>query len=142
MKVGFIHLIFCDLMQFIAPPPLAGYQLVSLKGELAERGTVERMSCLNQQQLTHYCDMDGRALDPAQLRQRIFKGGLHPGIRSELWCCLLNYYPWDSSRSERLELNSKKRREYEVLKQQWSSVTEDQEMRFTGFRDRKSLIGG
>jgi hypothetical protein len=45
---------------------------------------------------------------------------------AQVWKFLLGYYPYESTRSERKALQSEKAKEYEVLKSQWQSVSEDQ----------------
>ena len=67
--------------------------------------------------------------------------GIHPSLRNELWCCLLGYYDWGSCSSERQERRQQRQLEYDALKAQWEAISPQQEARFTGFRDRKSLIG-
>lgn len=58
-----------------------------------------------------------------------------------MWKFLLNYYPWNSTHIERLELKKKKTDEYFMMKLQWKSMTSVQENNFSDYRDRKSLIG-
>ena len=58
-----------------------------------------------------------------------------------MWKFLLNYYPWNSTHIERLELKKKKTDEYFMMKLQWKSMTPVQENNFSDYRDRKSLIG-
>jgi hypothetical protein len=45
---------------------------------------------------------------------------------AQVWKFLLGYYPYESTRSERKALQAEKAKEYEVLKAQWQSVSEDQ----------------
>lgn len=117
-----------------------GFQVVSLKGELATRGVVERLPPLSSRDYSDYCDVDGRVTEPQLLRRRIFQGGLHPSLRSELWCCLLGHYDWSWTREEREQRRQERQQQYDLLKVQWTTVTPEQEVRNTGFRDRKSLI--
>ena len=63
------------------------------------------------------------------------------GLRKEVWKYLLGYYPWNSTIAEREAIRKKKVEEYYTMKLQWKSMTPGQEDRFTGFKDRKSLIG-
>ena len=58
-----------------------------------------------------------------------------------MWKFLLNYYPWNSTHIERLELKKRKTDEYFAMKLQWRSMTLVQENNFSDYRDRKNLIG-
>ncbi|CCJ30616.1 unnamed protein product, partial [Pneumocystis jirovecii] len=44
---------------------------------------------------------------------------IHPNIRREVWCFLLEIYPWDSSSKERKAIFSKKSNKYMQLKEKW-----------------------
>lgn len=44
----------------------------------------------------------------------------------QVWKFLLGYFPYESTRGERKALQANKAKEYEVLKAQWQSVSEDQ----------------
>lgn len=46
----------------------------------------------------------------------------------------------DSTAEERNQIRKIKSKEYEVLKQQWTSITPKQESRFSVFRERKHRI--
>ncbi|XP_018007297.1 TBC1 domain family member 15 isoform X2 [Hyalella azteca] len=117
-----------------------GFQVVTLKGKLVERPRVERLPPLTQLEYSQHCDVDGGVRDPQLLKRRIFKGGIHPSLRSELWCYLLGYYDWSSSSAQREVRRNERLVEYQKLKLQWSTMTADQELRNSGFRERKSLI--
>mmetsp|Transcript_11249 Transcript_11249/g.33729 ORF Transcript_11249/g.33729 Transcript_11249/m.33729 type:complete len:779 (-) Transcript_11249:22-2358(-) len=70
----------------------------------------------------------------AELRELIFRGGLHPEIRAEGWKLLLGYRP---DRGESLQaFTQRRRREYESMKLQWLSVSEVQYANNSAFRDR------
>ena len=71
---------------------------------------------------THF-DSEGRILRVKELQDRIFGGGCEPGLRQEVWPFLLNVYPWNSTLEERAAIMEEKKREYEVLKNQWKSIT-------------------
>ncbi len=87
-------------------------------------------------------DKDGRIIDVGKLKERIFRGGLESNtLRREAWKFLLNYYPWSSTREERLELIRQRKSDYLCMKVQWKSMNEQQKQRNTLFRDRESLIG-
>ena len=74
---------------------------------------------------------------------RVFCGcpqGLKPEVRKEAWKYLLGFYPFDLTDIERMELRESKEKEYWTMKNQWQSFTEDQERRFTKWREVKHLI--
>ncbi|KAI3973943.1 hypothetical protein MKX01_030519 [Papaver californicum] len=87
-----------------------------------------------------FLDAEGRILDSAGLRKRIFYGGVEHRLRKEAWKFLLGYYGYDSTFAEREYLASVKKEEYETMKRQWESITPAQAKRFTKFRERKGLI--
>lgn len=58
-----------------------------------------------------------------------------------MWKFLLGYYPWNSTREQRLFIDKQKKTEYERMKVQWMNMSSDQISRFNMYRDRKSLIG-
>jgi hypothetical protein len=87
-------------------------------------------------------DKDGRLTDVNKVKERIFRGGLESSLlRREVWKFLLNYYPWTSTRDERVELAKQRRKDYFAMKLQWESMNEQQKQRNNTFRDRESLIG-
>jgi hypothetical protein len=87
-------------------------------------------------------DKEGRIVDPEKMKERIFRGGLESNIlRRDVWKFLLNYYPWSSTRDERVLLTKQKKSEYFTMKLQWKSINEQQKQRNISFRDRESLIG-
>lgn len=83
---------------------------------------------------------EGVVVDVPQLLKKIFSGGVDENIRQEVWKYLLGYYQWHQP-SEVRETNRKARvEEYFRMKLQWKSLSEDQQNRFTGFRERKTQI--
>ncbi|XP_001599344.2 TBC1 domain family member 15 isoform X1 [Nasonia vitripennis] len=107
---------------------------------LPPRPPCPRGAPLTQEQWDKCKDTEGRVLNPETVREIIFRGGISPSLRYEVWKFLLNYYPWNSTNIERVELRKKKTDEYFAMKLQWKSMTAAQENRFSDFRDRKSLI--
>lgn len=75
-----------------------------------------------------------------EVKERVFHGGVEPGARGEIWLWLLDVYPWDSTKDERLALMNSKRDEYIRLKGQW---WDDVERRSNDdyWRDQKNRIG-
>ncbi|KAK1126256.1 hypothetical protein K0M31_004888 [Melipona bicolor] len=95
---------------------------------------------LSQEQWNKFKDSEGRILNPQEVKDIIFHGGITPSLRFEVWKFLLNYYPWNSTHIERLELKKRKTDEYFAMKLQWRSMTLVQENNFSDYRDRKNLI--
>lgn len=85
-------------------------------------------------------DSDGRLVDMPSFREKVFYGGLEAGLRKEAWKFLLNYYPEESTATDRCELSQKKFEEYRILKQQWTTISPAQEKRFGKWRERKKRI--
>ncbi|UJR35734.1 hypothetical protein I4U23_028484 [Adineta vaga] len=86
-------------------------------------------------------DKDGRMIDVEKMKERIFRGGLESNLlRREVWKFLLNFYPWTSTREERIQIAKQRKSEYHSMKVQWKSMNDQQKQRNTSFRDRESLI--
>lgn len=126
------------------PPVSVGsgeeYEVIGLGVTLPPRPTCQRGTPLSQEQWNEYKDSEGRILNPQEVKEIIFRGGVAPSLRFEVWKFLLNYYPWNSTHIERLELKKKKTDEYFMMKLQWRSMTVTQQNNFSDYRDRKSLI--
>ncbi|XP_025420279.1 TBC1 domain family member 15-like isoform X2 [Sipha flava] len=93
-------------------------------------------------QTTFYQSMDneGRIINVDKIKNIIFFGGCEHSIRHEVWKYLLGYYPWNSTRDQRLLIDKQQKIEYERMKVQWMNMSFDQVSRFNMYRDRKSLI--
>ncbi|XP_059123980.1 TBC1 domain family member 21 isoform X2 [Peromyscus eremicus] len=52
----------------------------------------------------------------------ILERGLHPFVRTEAWKFLTGYYSWQSSRDERLMVDSNRRRNYKALCQMYEKI--------------------
>ncbi|NP_001317775.1 TBC1 domain family member 15 [Caenorhabditis elegans] len=74
------------------------------------------------------------------LKMNVFRGGLNAELRKEAWKCLLGYRQWHESDTDFQTRRAELAKQYENMKKQWMSVTEDQEKRFTKFVKRKSLV--
>ena len=48
---------------------------------------------LGESEFKHYLDSDGRIIQHAELKQRIFEGGIDFKLRRVIWRYLLNIYP-------------------------------------------------
>eukprot|EP00697_Spironema_sp_BW2_P017149 gnl/Spiro4/8718_TR4564_c0_g1_i1.p1 gnl/Spiro4/8718_TR4564_c0_g1~~gnl/Spiro4/8718_TR4564_c0_g1_i1.p1 ORF type:complete len:737 (-),score=204.35 gnl/Spiro4/8718_TR4564_c0_g1_i1:34-2244(-) len=115
---------------------------------LSAQALDERVRALHQPRLTPvsaeewraFFDAEGRVINEASVRQRVFAGGCCAEIRGEAWRFLLDFYPFSSTTAERAALRAAKLAEYNTLKTQWTSITPMQERRFSKFRDRKSRV--
>jgi len=76
-------------------------------------------------------DATGILKDPDTLRSRIYYGGLAASVRREGWKWLLGCYPAKSTKKDRATLLLAKKQEYLAYKQQWQSITPEQEARFS-----------
>ncbi|MBA0773920.1 hypothetical protein Gotri_009169 [Gossypium trilobum] len=87
-----------------------------------------------------FLDSEGRVVDSKALRKRIFYGGVEHKLRKEVWEVLLGYQSYESTYAEKEYQRSNRKTEYEIIKNQWQSISPEQEKRFTKFRERKGLI--
>ncbi|KAH0609751.1 uncharacterized protein H6S33_012297 [Morchella sextelata] len=73
------------------------------------------------QEWNRWLDSTGRLMvTEMEVKERIFHGGIEPGAaRKEIWLWLLDVYPWDSTRDERIAIMNSKRDEYVRLKGKW-----------------------
>ncbi|CAF2374796.1 unnamed protein product [Rotaria sp. Silwood2] len=102
---------------------------------------VNRSQPLTSKEWQMFFDKNGRIIDVKKVKERIFRGGLESNIlRRDIWKFLLNYYPWSSTRDERVELVKQKESEYFAMKLQWKTMNEQQKQRNSLFRERESLI--
>jgi hypothetical protein len=85
-------------------------------------------------------DDQGRLIDEAGLREKVFRGGVEDEIRVEVWKFLLGYYDGSHTHEERSEIRSKKVDEYFRMKIQWETISPEQEKNFTAFKERKVQI--
>ncbi|KAL2338404.1 hypothetical protein Fmac_012850 [Flemingia macrophylla] len=99
-----------------------------------------RQPPLGSEEWITFLDSEGRITDSEALRKRVFYGGLDNELRNEVWGLLLGYYSYESTYAEREYLKSVKKSEYEIIKNQWQSISSSQAKRFTKFRERKGLI--
>lgn len=85
-------------------------------------------------------DAEGRLVNDSAFRERVFYSGVEPELRREAWKFLLGLYKADSTASERRQLVRERRTEYETLRRQWTSITEQQASRFAKWQERKSRV--
>ncbi|XP_049274361.1 TBC1 domain family member 15 isoform X1 [Rhipicephalus sanguineus] len=107
---------------------------------LPKRTEVKRGTPLCHEEWAMAHDPEGRILNEASLRERIFRGGIAADLRREVWPFLLEYYSFDSTYKEREALRKKLKDYYYRMKLQWKSINEDQESRFADYRERKNLV--
>ena len=107
---------------------------------LPDRKPILRGFPLSENQWLEFRNSDGRITDPNRVKEIIFKGGIEPRLRPEVWKYLLNYYQWSDNEVERIARRKQKSMEYYSMKAQWLSMTTAQEANFSGYRDRKCQI--
>ncbi|XP_074662893.1 TBC1 domain family member 15-like [Tubulanus polymorphus] len=116
-----------------------GFEMITC-ASLPPRQDVTREDPLSPQEWSKHMKPDGQITDIEKLKQKIFRGGVDPSIRIEVWKFLLDYYSWESTYKSRIEERKKKVDDYFRMKLQWKSISSEQEKRFSQVRDRKSLI--
>jgi len=73
-------------------------------------------------------------------RQAIFAGGLSPSLRATVWPFLVGFYSPTSTEAERADLRQRSASEYDVVRNQWRSISEAQAAHFAEFRERRDRI--
>ncbi|XP_049939732.1 TBC1 domain family member 15 isoform X1 [Schistocerca serialis cubense] len=123
-----------------SPPPGAaeGYEVIGRV--LPPRQSVCRGPPLSAEEWSALITADPCHRDVDKIKATIFRGGVLPNIRLDVWKYLLGYYPWTSTEEERQQIKRNKTDEYYQMKLQWRTITPSQELRFSDFRERKSLI--
>ncbi|KAK2833045.1 hypothetical protein Q5P01_016934 [Channa striata] len=115
-----------------------GFELITCGVELGPRPDVTRGKPLDMWK--EFMDTEGRVKHPEKIKELVFRGGITPSLRKEVWKFLLGFYPWNSTTKEREDLLRVKTDEYFRMKVQWKSVSEEQEMRNSLLRGYRSLI--
>uniref|UniRef100_A0A8C9YD08 TBC1 domain family member 15 n=1 Tax=Sander lucioperca TaxID=283035 RepID=A0A8C9YD08_SANLU len=115
-----------------------GFELINCGVELGPRPDVTRGEPLDKWE--EFLDLEGRVKNPERIKELIFRGGVTPPLRKEVWKFLLGFYPWNSTFKEREDILRAKTDEYFRMKVQWKSVSEEQEMRNSLLRGYRSLI--
>ncbi|XP_036945827.1 TBC1 domain family member 17 [Acanthopagrus latus] len=115
-----------------------GFELITCGVELGPRPDVTRGQPLDKWE--EFLDPEGRVKNPEKVKELVFKGGVTPPLRKEVWKFLLGFYPWNSTAKEREDILRVKTDEYFRMKVQWKSVSEEQEMRNSLLRGYRSLI--
>ena len=94
--------------------------------ELPPRPTVSRGSPIVGKEWAKHLSEDGRVDNVESLKQQIFRGGVDPPLRIEVWKFLLGYYDYASTTKERQEQRSTRVDDYFRMKLQWKSLSPDQ----------------
>ncbi|XP_030645504.1 TBC1 domain family member 17 isoform X2 [Chanos chanos] len=115
-----------------------GFELIACGAELGPKPEVTRGPPLDHWE--EFLDTQGRVKEPQRVKEIVFRGGIVPSLRKEVWKFLLGFYPWNSTTEEREEIVRVKTDEYFRMKVQWRSVSEEQEMRNSLLRGYRSLI--
>ncbi|XP_069565146.1 TBC1 domain family member 17 [Brachyistius frenatus] len=115
-----------------------GFELITCGVELGPRPDVTRGPALDRWE--EFLDSEGRVRNPDRVKELVFRGGVKPSLRKEVWKFLLGFYPWRSTAKEREDIVRAKTDEYFRMKVQWKSVSEEQEMRNSLLRGYRSLI--
>ncbi|CAN7995588.1 unnamed protein product, partial [Ixodes hexagonus] len=143
------HLYSTDSEDFQQPDSFTGLEISEHGGEpgfevvvrtLPKRPDVKRSDPLGHIEWALSYDNEGRVMHEQELRERIFRGGVEPDLRKEVWTFLLDYYSFDSTYKEREARRKSLKDDYYRMKLQWKSFSEDQESRFADFRERKNLV--
>uniref|UniRef100_A0A8C2WUS6 TBC1 domain family, member 17 n=1 Tax=Cyclopterus lumpus TaxID=8103 RepID=A0A8C2WUS6_CYCLU len=97
-----------------------GFELINCGVELGPRPDVTRGQPLNK--WDEFLDPEGRVKYPEKIKELVFRGGVTPFLRKEVWKFLLGFYPWNSTAKEREDILRLKTDEYFRMKVQWKSV--------------------
>uniref|UniRef100_A0A672STE0 TBC1 domain family member 17-like n=1 Tax=Sinocyclocheilus grahami TaxID=75366 RepID=A0A672STE0_SINGR len=98
-----------------------GFELITCGAELGPRPQVKRGKPLDN--WDQFLDPEGRVTDPQKVKELVFRGGIVPSLRREVWKFLLGFYPWNSTTKEREDILRVKTDEYFRMKVQWKSVS-------------------
>uniref|UniRef100_A0A671L7Z6 TBC1 domain family member 17-like n=1 Tax=Sinocyclocheilus anshuiensis TaxID=1608454 RepID=A0A671L7Z6_9TELE len=98
-----------------------GFELITCGAELGPRPQVKRGKPLDN--WDQFLDPEGRVIDPQKVKELVFRGGIVPSLRREVWKFLLGFYPWNSTTKEREDILRVKTDEYFRMKVQWKSVS-------------------
>ena len=104
-------------------PAEGDFELYDLRKPLDKAAPVARDEMFTPALWETHFDSEGRVLRVKELQDRIFGGGCQPDLRQQVWPFLLNVYPWNSTLEERAAIMEERKNEYEVLKNQWKSIT-------------------
>ncbi|KAI4822742.1 hypothetical protein KUCAC02_008271 [Chaenocephalus aceratus] len=129
---------FSKVTNFFKSDEEPGFELINCGVELGPRPDVTRGRPLDKWE--EFLDPEGRVKNPERIKEIVFRGGVTPTLRREVWKFLLGFYPWNSTHKEREDILRVKTDEYFRMKVQWKSVSEEQEMRNSLLKGYRSLI--
>lgn len=110
---------------------------LQLKGSLLDsQGHRTKVKELHAEEWIQFFDNEGRLTNIKELKQRIFYGGVEPGIRSEVWKYLLKVYPMNSTFEEREAILKSKRAKYAEWKNMWKTIDADHECKWNKLKSR------
>eukprot|EP00088_Acartia_fossae_P057884 TRINITY_DN6757_c0_g1_i1.p1 TRINITY_DN6757_c0_g1~~TRINITY_DN6757_c0_g1_i1.p1 ORF type:complete len:680 (-),score=141.56 TRINITY_DN6757_c0_g1_i1:151-2190(-) len=117
------------------------WQLVSNRRSLLTSTQDEpRSAAVCQLDWELHVNESGIVEDVPDLLEKIYRGGLEASVRCEAWKYLLGYYQWHHTHQVRATNRQARHEEYHRMKMQWKTISEDQQNRFSGFRERKTQI--
>lgn len=116
-----------------------GFEVVT-KTKLPPRPEVTRGDPLTSQQWSKHMDKEGKIINVEEVKDQIFRGGMDPSIRIDVWKFLLEVYEWDSTYASRSKARKRRLDDYFRMKLQWTTIRSEQENRFSLFKERKQLI--
>lgn len=114
-----------------------GFEMVT-KVDLGPMPAVTRGPCVCANTIQY--DKEGRVTNADNIKALIFKGGVEPSIRIDIWKFLLNYYEWNSTFKARTEKRKSRVEDYYRMKLQWKSISDEQKIKFTLMKERENLI--
>uniref|UniRef100_A0A8D3DFZ1 TBC1 domain family, member 17 n=1 Tax=Scophthalmus maximus TaxID=52904 RepID=A0A8D3DFZ1_SCOMX len=79
-----------------------GFELINCGVELGPRPEVTRGQPLDK--WDEFLDAEGRVTNPEEIKQLVFRGGIIPSLRRDVWKFLLGFYPWNSTAKEREDI--------------------------------------
>ncbi|XP_055593868.1 TBC1 domain family member 15 [Uranotaenia lowii] len=107
---------------------------------LIPRPDVHRETPLSAGRWKGFRTPEGTIAEPDKVRSIIFRGGIDPDIRAEVWKYLLGLDVWEHTTDERVDRRANKTQEYFQMKLQWLTITHTQEHNFAGYRERKCQV--
>uniref|UniRef100_A0A8C4IAQ7 TBC1 domain family, member 17 n=1 Tax=Dicentrarchus labrax TaxID=13489 RepID=A0A8C4IAQ7_DICLA len=105
----------------LQPDEEPGFELITCGVELGPRPDVTRGQPMDKWE--EFLDPQGRVKNPERIKELVFRGGITPNLRKEVWKFLLGFYPWNSTTKEREDILRVKTDEYFRMKVQWKSVS-------------------
>lgn len=100
----------------------------SLKSPWSQR---QRKDALLPTEWSNLFDADGRLIDGGvRFLKKVRSGGVDPAIRAEVWPFLLGVYDLDSSKKERDNIRTQKRKEYVNLRRKCRQMLNNGDMSF------------